>query len=192
MVNIYNGNIVTDASGKAVVSLPDYFEALNMEFRYQLTVIGTFAQAIISRKVQNNQFEVATNQPNVEVSWMVTGVRHDSYANMNRIPNAVEKESANRGKYLHPAAFNLPASSGIGYDAQTGGASSPTQTAPVAQKPLDAASQSGGSLDPAPATRAVNKTVDNTGSVESVPATKVLTKPVDNTGSVVDTPAKKR
>ncbi len=192
MMNIYNGNIVTDGSGKAVVTLPDYFESLNMEFRYQLTVIGTFAQAIISRKVQNNQFEIATNQPNIEVSWMVTGVRHDAYANMNRIPNAVEKESANRGKYLHPAAFNLPASLGIAYDGQADRASSPTQTVPVAQKPQDAASQSGGSLDPVPATRAFNGPIDNTGSVASVPPTKAVTKPVDNTGSVVDTPAKKR
>jgi len=192
MMNIYNGNIVTDGSGKAVVTLPDYFEALNMEFRYQLTVIGSFAQAIISKKVQNNQFEIATNQPNIEVSWMVTGVRHDAFANMNRVPNAVEKESANRGRYLHPAAFNLPASSGIGYDAQKDGSSSLTQTAPTAQRPVDAASQSGGSLDAAPTPRALDKAVDNTGSVESVPATKVLTKPVENTGSVVDTPAKKR
>ncbi len=192
MMNIYNGNIVTDGSGKAVVTLPDYFEALNMEFRYQLTVIGTFAQAIISRKVQNNQFEIATNLPNIEVSWMVTGVRHDAYATVNRVPNAVEKESANRGKYLNPEAFNLPASLGISYDGQTDRASSPTQTPPVAQKPRDAASQSGGSLDPVPATKSFNGPIDNTGSVASVPPTKVVTKPVDKTGSVADTPAEKR
>jgi hypothetical protein len=192
MMNIYNGNVVTDGSGKAVVTLPDYFEALNMEFRYQLTVIGTFAQAIISRKVQNNQFEIATSLPNVEVSWMVTGVRHDAYASMSRIPNAVEKEPANRGKYLNPEAFNLPASLGIAYDGQADRGSSPTQIAPVAQKPQDPASRSGGSLDPVPAPKVLSAPVDNTGSVGPVYAPKPVTKPVDKTGSVADTPAEKR
>ena len=49
-MNIYNGNITTNETGEATVTLPDYFEALNIEFRYQLTVIGTFAQAIIAEK----------------------------------------------------------------------------------------------------------------------------------------------
>jgi hypothetical protein len=167
MMNIYNGNIVTDGSGKAVVALPDYFEALNMDFRYQLTVIGAFAQAIISKKVANNQFEIATSQPGIEVSWMVTGVRHDAFANKNRIPRETDKEAVNRGKYLHPAAFNLPAARGIGYDAQSedgGQASSLAQ--PRVNAPKEAIGRaSGGSLDPAPASKVVTKPVENTGSV---------------------------
>lgn len=115
MKNIYDGNITTDASGKAVVQLPDYFEQLNKDYRYQLTVIGAFAQAIISKKVNNNQFEITTSLPNVEVSWMVTGIRQDAYANKNRIPNSVEKEAANKGKYMHPDAFGQPASKGINF-----------------------------------------------------------------------------
>ncbi len=39
MMNVYNGNIRTDANGEATVMLP-LFEALNRDFRYQLTVIG--------------------------------------------------------------------------------------------------------------------------------------------------------
>jgi hypothetical protein len=191
MMNIYNGNIITDASGKAVVSLPDYFEALNMEFRYQLTAIGSFAQAIISKKVQNNQFEIATSLPNVEVSWQVTGIRHDAYANNNRIPNVEEKESANKGKYLNPVEFNLPTSRGIHYNAQTDGDVSQIQTASVAQKPLDTVIETGGSLDQAPATQAASKTVDNNGSVANTEAVKSVTKPVENSGSVIDTPPNK-
>ena len=42
MMNIYNGNVTTNARGLATVVLPDYFEGLNGEFRYQLTVIGQF------------------------------------------------------------------------------------------------------------------------------------------------------
>ena len=43
VLNSYSGNATTDASGKVVVKLPDYFEAINKDFRYQLTVIGSFA-----------------------------------------------------------------------------------------------------------------------------------------------------
>ena len=50
MMNIYNGNVITDANGEAVVALPEWFEALNRDFRYQLTVIGQFAQAIVAEK----------------------------------------------------------------------------------------------------------------------------------------------
>src|SRR6202012_2405608 len=51
MMNIYNGNVVTDSSGSADITLPDWFMALNKDFRYQLTVIGVFAQAIIEQKI---------------------------------------------------------------------------------------------------------------------------------------------
>ena len=80
MMNIYNGNVTTDANGDAVVTLPDWFEALNKDFRYQLTVMGQFAQAIVSNKVTNHQFSIKTDKPNVEVAWQVTGIRHDAYS----------------------------------------------------------------------------------------------------------------
>ena len=86
MMNIYNGNITTDGDWLATVMLPDWFEALNRDFRYQLTVIGQFAQAIVAGKVANNQFSIQTDKPNVEVSWQVTGIRQDAYANAHRIP----------------------------------------------------------------------------------------------------------
>jgi hypothetical protein len=44
-MNIYNGNIIMDTEGSATVVLPDYFKALNGNFRYQLTVINKMAQA---------------------------------------------------------------------------------------------------------------------------------------------------
>jgi hypothetical protein len=117
MMNIYNGNITTDASGTAVVTLPSYFEALNQDFRYQLTVMGTtFAQAIVSKKVNGNKFEIKTNAPNVEVSWQVTGVRHDAWANANRVVPEVEKESFNKGKYISAKELGKPAELQIGAD----------------------------------------------------------------------------
>ncbi len=68
MMNIYNGNITTDANGDATVQLPTYFQAENIDYRYQLTVIGTFAQAIVMKEVENNRFVIKTNQPNVKVA----------------------------------------------------------------------------------------------------------------------------
>ena len=50
MKNMYDGTITTDASGEAVVELPEWFESFNRDFRYQLTVIGQFAQAIVRRQ----------------------------------------------------------------------------------------------------------------------------------------------
>lgn len=109
MMNVYNGNITTDASGLATVTLPDYFEALNKDFRYQLTAVGQFAQVIVKEKVQGNKFVIQTDKPNVEISWQVTGIRHDAWANQNRIPNAVDKAGAERGLYLHPEVFGKSA-----------------------------------------------------------------------------------
>jgi trimeric autotransporter adhesin len=91
MMNMYNGNIMTDAAGDAVVKLPDWFEALNRDFRYQLTVMGQFAQAIVAKGVENGGFAIKTNKPNVMVSWQVTGIRQDAFANAHRIPIEVEK-----------------------------------------------------------------------------------------------------
>ncbi|HLY92545.1 MAG TPA: hypothetical protein VKQ89_04745 [Candidatus Angelobacter sp.] len=108
MMNIYNGNITTDARGTATVLLPDWFEALNRDFRYQLTVIGEFAQAIIAREVQQNRFTIRTNRPHVKVSWQVTGIRHDAYANAHRI-QVEEDKGDKRGTYLHPELFKTSA-----------------------------------------------------------------------------------
>ena len=121
MLNIYNGNVTLDARGEATVELPDYFEALNRDFRYQLTPIGAAFTPYVLAKVRGNQFRIA-GQPGAEVSWQVTGIRHDKWANENRIPVAQAKEPANRGRYLHPAAFGQPAERGIGYRPAAGAA----------------------------------------------------------------------
>ena len=115
MKNIYDGNVVTDENGEARVTLPNYFEALNRDFRYQLTVIGMFAQAIVADEVKGNRFVIRTSAPNVKVSWQVTGIRQDAFANKNRIKVEVEKSERERGYYLHPGAFNQPQERGIGW-----------------------------------------------------------------------------
>jgi hypothetical protein len=108
MMNIYNGNVTTDTKGEATIELPTWFEALNKDFRYQLTVIGQFAQAIVSSKIQNNRFSIKTDKPNVEVSRQVTGIRHDAYADKHRIPVEEDKSLVEKGHYIHPDVFGQP------------------------------------------------------------------------------------
>ncbi len=113
MKNNNDGTVTADANGDAMVTLPDWFGALNQDFRYQLTVIGTFAQAIVAEEIKGNRFVVKTNAPNVKVSWQVTGIRHDAYANKHRIPIEEQKPEEERGLFLHPDAFNRPEDKGV-------------------------------------------------------------------------------
>src|SRR5208337_3603663 len=108
MKNIYDGNVTTDGQGHATVQLPEWFEALNTDFRYQLTVIGQFAQAIVAREIEHNQFEIRTSAPNVKVSWQVTGVRQDAYAKANPLVVEQEKDARLRGFYIHPELYGAP------------------------------------------------------------------------------------
>jgi hypothetical protein len=110
MKNVYDGNVTTDANGDATVTLPAYFEALNRDFRYQLTVIGQFAQAVVATKIKNNQFTIKTDKPSVEVSWQVTGIRQDAYAKAHPIPVEEEKTGSARGRFLSPLEHGRPAS----------------------------------------------------------------------------------
>ena len=128
MKNIYDGNVTTDATGSAIVTLPAYFEALNRDYRYQLTVLGQFAQAIVSRKIAGNSFEIRTDKPGVEVSWQVTGIRQDAYAQAHPIVVEESKPAEQKGLYLYPAGF------GAGEEKQIGYPSRPV-TAPGAQQP---------------------------------------------------------
>jgi hypothetical protein len=119
MMNVYNGNVTTDAKGEATIQLPEWFEALNRDFRYQLTIMGDqFAQARVSSKVKANHFSIKTDKPNVEVSWQVTGIRQDPYANAHRIPVEEDKPNNEKGKYLHPTEWGQPESAGIDYEQQ--------------------------------------------------------------------------
>ncbi len=119
MMNVYNGNVTTDTRGYATVELPAWFEALNRDFRYQLTVLGqTFAQAIVTQEVRGNRFVILTNEPHTRVSWQVTGIRQDAWANENRIVVEEDKKPDVRGRYLHPAAFGFPRERSVDYSAE--------------------------------------------------------------------------
>ena len=107
MMNVYNGNIELDENGTAVVELPEWFEALNRDFRYQLTCIGGFAPVYIAEEISNNSFTIAGGTPSMKVSWQVTGIRQDPFANENRVQVEMDKSSEERGRYIHPKAYGL-------------------------------------------------------------------------------------
>ena len=94
MMNVYNGNAVLDGDGSVDVELPDYFQALNIDYRYQLTAMGGPGPNLyIAEEIQDNQFSIAGGAPGMKVSWQVTGIRNDKYARENRIQVEVDKEN---------------------------------------------------------------------------------------------------
>ena len=122
MKNIYDGVVVLDASGEATVSMPDWFQALNgdekyqSDYRYQLTPIGAAMPGLyIAQEIEGNAFRIAGGAPGMKVSWQVTGIRHDPYAETNRIPVEQPKPANEQGTYLFPQLYGQPANLGVNY-----------------------------------------------------------------------------
>jgi hypothetical protein len=116
MMSIYNGVTQLDAKGRAWVTLPGWFESLNGDFRYLLTAIGAPQPRLyVAEEVRGNRFEIAGGKPGGKVSWQMTGIRHDAYANAHRIAVEEDKPAAERGYYLHPEAFGQPETKGVKY-----------------------------------------------------------------------------
>ena len=89
MINVYSGTVILDADGQARVQMDDWFEALNRDFRYQLTCIGSYAPVYIASEVKDNAFEIAGGLAGQKVSWELTGVRKDTWA----VKNPLQVES---------------------------------------------------------------------------------------------------
>ena len=97
-----------------MVQLPDWFEAINKDFRYQLTAVGAPGRDLyIKEKVNHNHFVIAGGKPGSEVSWQVTGVRNDAWEKAH--PMVVEADKgAERGHYLTPELYGAPETARIG------------------------------------------------------------------------------
>jgi hypothetical protein len=115
MMNIYNGVVVLDHRGTAWVTMPDWFEALNQDFRYQLTAIGAPGPNLyIAQEISRNRFKIAGGKAGSKVSWQVTGIRHDTWANAHRIKVEEDKPADQRGKYMSPEQFSNSAQASDG------------------------------------------------------------------------------
>jgi hypothetical protein len=106
MMNIYNGVTSLDPKGEAWITMPEWFEALNMDFRYQLTAMGRPAPNLyIAREISGNRFKISGGRANGKVSWQVTGIRHDAWADAHRVQVEEVKSPAEQGTYLSPELF---------------------------------------------------------------------------------------
>jgi hypothetical protein len=130
MKNVYDGVVVLDRKGKAEIELPDWFGALNKDFRYQLTAIGApgpnlyIAEEISDKTAnytssnnnnKNSRFKIAGGTSGMKVSWQVTGIRKDPWANANRVQVEEDKPDKERGYYLHPDLYRQPEEKGISH-----------------------------------------------------------------------------
>jgi hypothetical protein len=110
---IYDGTVNLDLNGEAVVELPNWFEALNKDFRYQLTCIGGFAPVYIADEITGNRFKISGGNPGMRVCWQVTGVRDDPFARANPVAVEEDKPDDERGYYQNPEVHGQPEEMGI-------------------------------------------------------------------------------
>jgi len=122
MKNVYDGVVVLDAVGEAWVELPDWFEALNRDFRYQLTALDAPGPNLhVADRISGNRFRIAGGASGASVSWQVTGIRHDPYAEAHRIPVEEVKTGREQGRYRHPELYGAPANAGVLYEVEERG-----------------------------------------------------------------------
>src|SRR5207302_10508424 len=106
MKNVYDGVVDLDAKGEAVVVLAAWFEALNKEFRYQLTPIGAPGPNLhIAEEIKNQRFKIAGGSSGMKVCWQVTGIRQDARAQAHPVIVEQDKTTSERGLYLHPELY---------------------------------------------------------------------------------------
>jgi len=89
MSNLYQGEVVLDGSGRAEVTLPDYFSALNRAPRVQLTGVGTY-EVYVAEDIRGNRFTIG-GKPGAKVYWLVTGARQDQGARITEAIMPVEQ-----------------------------------------------------------------------------------------------------
>lgn len=118
VLNLYRGVVVLDANGNATIEMPEYFDAININFSYNLTAIGSSAPGLyVAEELSNGEFKISGGNPNMKVSWTVYAQRNDEYVKQNPQSSqvVVEKREGNKGKYLMPELYNQPKEKSITY-----------------------------------------------------------------------------
>jgi len=117
-MNAYSGNAVLDARGSARIILPQWFESINRDFRYQLTPVGAPSPDLhVASGIEGNTFVIAGGTPGAAVSWRVEAARNDLYVRTYGAPAEIVKPAEARNLYLHPELYNLPPERGVHFDA---------------------------------------------------------------------------
>lgn len=90
--DIYDGLATLDINGEAHVALPQYFDALNGEVRYQFSALDQpMPNLYLKQEEKNNAFVIAGGVPGGTISWQLSGVRHDAYILKYPVKNEVWK-----------------------------------------------------------------------------------------------------
>jgi hypothetical protein len=111
MKNVYDGVAELDDNGEAWVDLDEWFEALNKDFRYQLTAVGGAAPSLhVAEEIDGNRFKIAGGEGGMKVCWQVTGTRKDPWAAANPFEVEQEKPPEERGHYLQADIYGAPES----------------------------------------------------------------------------------
>jgi hypothetical protein len=107
--NVYDGVAQLNEDGAVWIELADWFEALNGDFRYQLTAIGDSAPNLhVAEEISENRFKIAGGEKGMKVCWQVTASRKDPWAEANPYEVEQEKPEEERGHYLYPSPHDAP------------------------------------------------------------------------------------
>ena len=119
MKNLYDGVATLDSTGSASITLPPWFGQVNRDFRYQLSPIGHAMPSLhVSAEIDSNAFSISGGVAGGKVSWTVTGIRRDAWANAHRIQVEQPKGGKLQGRMLHPELYGAPASTAMGAKAR--------------------------------------------------------------------------
>ena len=101
MLNVYRGNgeIV---NGECLIEMPDWFSPLNGEiqddYSYQLTSIGKQNYLWVKKEMKKGKV-VFAGEKDGKFSYLITAIRHDDYAEKNRIKVEIEKDEEKKKQY---------------------------------------------------------------------------------------------
>lgn len=116
MTNMYSGSVRLDERGEATVHLPQWFDALNANCRYQLTAIGVPAPRLhVAERIAANRFRIAGGAPGMEVCWQVCAARRDAWARAHPLQVEELKPRAERGTFINPELFGAIEERGLAW-----------------------------------------------------------------------------
>jgi hypothetical protein len=111
--NIYDGTAPLDKNGEVTIQLPNYFDALNKDVRYQFFAMDqAMPNLYIKVEEHDNHFTIGGSVPGGEISWQITGVRHDPYilARIRSYPRLTKDRdnSSTKANTSSPTTKNTP------------------------------------------------------------------------------------
>ena len=113
MKNVYDGVVVLDDKGEAVVVLAPGLRPLTRIFAINLPPSVLLDQTCISQRKLRTSVLKLPGSSGMKVCWQVTGIRHDALAQANPLVIEQDKLANERDYYLHPEAHGYPAQKSI-------------------------------------------------------------------------------